>query len=114
MTRGESLNRPFWRRHFYAGLFITLSITGIAYLFKGRFWGLRMWLIRRPKGKWSAPPKQKPGKAIISFAIMPLFGISVLAIAILEFILYVFRTRDKLLYISKKSGSCRIFFGMKH
>ena len=57
-----------------------------------------MWLARKPKGKLAAPPKQRDKKSIIVFfimmvilgAVMPLFGLSVLAIFVIELLIYVF------------------------
>ncbi|NEW06711.1 PepSY domain-containing protein [Paenibacillus sp. SYP-B3998] len=77
-------------------LLTTLSLLFLMY------WGIKMWFARKPKGKFSAPPKQKMGKDMISFLVimvilgvaMPLFGMSLLVIAVLEFILYLFRTRN--------------------
>ncbi|KFN01808.1 PepSY domain-containing protein [Bacillus clarus] len=62
------------------------------------YFGVKMWLARKPKGKLAAPPKQKDKKSIFTFIIvmiilgilMPLFGLSVLIIFIVEFLLYVF------------------------
>ena len=53
---------------------------------------------KKPKGKLAAPPKQRDKKSIIVFfimmvilgAVMPLFGLSVLAIFVIELLIYVF------------------------
>ncbi|MBO1581335.1 PepSY domain-containing protein [Bacillus sp. XF8] len=73
-------------------LLTALSLLLLIYL------GMKMWLARKPKGKLCAPPKQKNKKSTFTFIlimillgiIMPLFGLSVLIIFIVEFLLYLF------------------------
>ena len=73
-------------------LLTTLSLLLLIY------YGIKMWLARKPKGKLAAPPKQRDKKSIIVFfimmvilgAVMPLFGLSVLAIFVIELLIYVF------------------------
>lgn len=60
-------------------------------------WGYKMWLDRKVKGKLSAPPKTLMGKSFVGFIIllvtlgivMPLFGLSLIAIAFIELIIYL-------------------------
>ncbi|MFH4233965.1 hypothetical protein WAJ75_23450, partial [Acinetobacter baumannii] len=62
------------------------------------YYGIKMWLARKPKGKLAAPPKQRDKKSIFVFfimmvilgAVMPLFGLSVLVILAIELLIYVF------------------------
>ncbi|MBY0599894.1 PepSY-associated TM helix domain-containing protein [Bacillus bingmayongensis] len=73
-------------------LLTTLSLLFLIYF------GVKMWLARKPQGKLGAPPKQKDKKSIFAFILimiilgisMPLFGLSVLIIFIVEFLLYLF------------------------
>ncbi|WP_369900765.1 PepSY-associated TM helix domain-containing protein [Bacillus manliponensis] len=73
-------------------LLTTLSLLLLIYF------GIKMWLARKPKGKLAAPPKQKDKKSLVVFIIfmillgivMPLFGLSVLLIFILELLLWGF------------------------
>ncbi|WP_410984044.1 PepSY-associated TM helix domain-containing protein [Bacillus cereus] len=73
-------------------LLTTLSLLLLIYF------GVKMWLARKPKGKLGAPPKQKDKKSILAFILimiflgiaMPLFGLSVLIIFIVEFLLYLY------------------------
>ncbi|WP_342600794.1 PepSY domain-containing protein [Psychrobacillus sp. FSL H8-0483] len=59
--------------------------------------GYKMWLDRKVKGKLSAPPKTPMGKSFVGFIfllvilgiIMPLFGLSLILIALIELIIYV-------------------------
>ena len=76
-------------------LLTTLSLLLLIY------YGIKMWLARKPKGKLAAPPKQRDTKSIIVFfilmvilgAVMPLFGLSVLVILQLNFLyMYVQNT----------------------
>ncbi|TQR15428.1 PepSY-associated TM helix domain-containing protein [Psychrobacillus soli] len=60
-------------------------------------WGYKMWLDRKVKGKLSAPPKTPMGKSFGGFIvllvilgiIMPLFGLSLIVIALIELIVYL-------------------------
>ena len=62
-------------------------------------WGYKMWLDRKVKGKLSAPPKTPMGKSFGGFIIllvilgivMPLFGLSLVVIAFIEFIIYLWK-----------------------
>ncbi|MCI0763753.1 PepSY domain-containing protein [Bacillus sp. TL12] len=73
-------------------LLTTLSLLLLIYF------GVKMWLARKPKDKFGAPPKQKDKKSILAFILimiflgiaMPLFGLSVLIIFIVEFLLYLY------------------------
>ncbi|MBC6971377.1 PepSY domain-containing protein [Bacillus sp. Xin] len=73
-------------------LLTTLSLLFLIYF------GVKMWLARKPQGKLGAPPKQKDKKSMFAFILimiilgisMPLFGLSVLIIFIVEFLLYLF------------------------
>ncbi|MEY8348975.1 PepSY domain-containing protein [Bacillus cereus] len=73
-------------------LLTTLSLLLLIYF------GVKMWLARKPKGKLGAPLKQKDKKSILAFILimiflgiaMPLFGLSVLIIFIVEFSLYLY------------------------
>ena len=77
-------------------LLTTLSLLLLIY------YGIKMWLARKPKGKLAAPPKQRDKKSIIVFfimmiilgAVMPLFGLSVLAILRLNFLYMYFQKYD--------------------
>ncbi|MEI4619540.1 PepSY domain-containing protein [Bacillus pfraonensis] len=76
---------------------ILCLLTALSLLFLIYF-GVKMWLARKTKGKLGAPPKQKDKKSILAFILimillgiaMPLFGLSVLIIFIVEFLLYLF------------------------
>ncbi|WP_144511888.1 PepSY domain-containing protein [Bacillus sp. FJAT-22090] len=58
-------------------------------------WGYKMWLDRKVKGQLSAPPKIPMGKSFVGFIIllvilgiiMPLFGLSLIVIALIELII---------------------------
>ena len=73
-------------------LLTTLSLLFLIYF------GVKMWLARKPQGKVGAPSKQKDKKSIFAFIlimillgiVMPLFGLSVLIIFVIEFLLYLF------------------------
>ena len=60
-------------------------------------WGFKTWLDRKVKGQISAPPKTPRGKSTVGFMIllvilgiiMPLFGLSLVVIALIELIIYV-------------------------
>lgn len=60
-------------------------------------WGYKIWLDRKVKGQLSAPPKNTMGKSFVGFIIllvtlgiiMPLFGLSLIAIAFIEIIIYL-------------------------
>lgn len=64
------------------------------------FWGFKTWLSRKKEGKFSAPPKI-PSRLSIGFIIfmvilgiiMPLFGISLIVVAIIEGIKYSIEKR---------------------
>lgn len=59
------------------------------------FWGVKTWLSRKKEGEFSVPPELS-GKLSMSFlafmvllgVIMPLFGISLIVVAIIEGIRY--------------------------
>lgn len=62
------------------------------------FWGIKTWLSRKKEGKLSAPPKISSGLSIgfIIFMvtlglIMPLFGISLIIVGIIEWIIHLKR-----------------------
>ncbi|TQR21749.1 PepSY-associated TM helix domain-containing protein [Psychrobacillus vulpis] len=67
------------------------------------FWGYKMWLDRKVKGQVSAPPKTPMGKGFTGFIIilvmlgivMPLFGISLIVIAFIEFIIYLIKNKNR-------------------
>ncbi|MEN1937558.1 PepSY domain-containing protein [Paenibacillus sp. 102] len=76
---------------------ILCLLTALSLLFLIYF-GVKMWLARKPQGKLGAPPKQKDKKSLFVFIlimivlgiVMPLFGFSVLIIFIVEFSLYLY------------------------
>ena len=65
------------------------------------FWGFKTWLARKKQGEFSAPPKPSAGLSI-SFIVlmiflglvMPLFGISLVVVAIIEGMRYYIRKRN--------------------
>lgn len=65
-------------------------------------WGLKTWLSRKKEGKFSAPPKISGGISIgfiifmiVLGLIMPLFGISLIVVAIIEWIIYLINKQKK-------------------
>ena len=66
------------------------------------FWGFKTWLDRKVKHQISAPPKTPVGKSFAGFIvllitlgiIMPLFGLSLVVIALIELTIYVLK-KDK-------------------
>jgi uncharacterized iron-regulated membrane protein len=78
---------------------INLSVC-LSFLFV-IFWGFKTWLSRKKEGKLSAPPKASSGLSIgfiiflvVLGLIMPLFGISLILVAIVEGIIYLIK-KDK-------------------
>ncbi|TCZ80194.1 PepSY domain-containing protein [Paenibacillus albiflavus] len=66
------------------------------------FWGFKTWLSRKKEGKFSAPPTVSSGLSIgfivfmvILGVVMPLFGISLIAVAIIEGIIYFIQKGKK-------------------
>jgi len=64
------------------------------------FWGIKTWLSRKKKGEFSAPPNTAKGISVgfglIMVAlgiIMPLFGISLLVVALIEIIIWLVRKK---------------------
>ncbi|QNK89124.1 PepSY domain-containing protein [Sporosarcina sp. resist] len=79
---------------------INLSVC-LSFLFV-IFWGIKTWLSRKKEGKFSAPPKASSGLSIgfiifmmVLGLIMPLFGISLFVVAIIEGILYLANKEKK-------------------
>ncbi|MGG4443720.1 PepSY-associated TM helix domain-containing protein [Brevibacillus fortis] len=66
------------------------------------FWGFKTWLSRKKEGSFSAPPKVSSGISssfivfmVILGVIMPLFGLSLIVVAIIEGIIYFIRKGNK-------------------
>ncbi|WHP43316.1 PepSY domain-containing protein [Lysinibacillus boronitolerans] len=66
-------------------------------------WGIRTWILRRKKGELSAPPQisHKISMPFIIFLVilgimMPLFGASLIAVALIEYIILGWQTKKKL------------------
>ncbi|CAH0307646.1 hypothetical protein SRABI96_04849 [Peribacillus sp. Bi96] len=79
---------------------INLSVC-LSFLFV-IFWGFKTWLSRKKEGKLSTPPKASSGLSIgfiifmvILGLIMPLFGISLIVVAIVEGIIYLIKKEKK-------------------
>jgi uncharacterized iron-regulated membrane protein len=84
---------------------INLSVC-LAFLFV-ILWGFKMWLSRKKDGKFSAPPKVSSGISIsfilfmvILGLIMPLFGISLIVVTIIEGIIHLTNKRRTLTMIN--------------
>ncbi|WP_430111832.1 PepSY-associated TM helix domain-containing protein [Paenibacillus sp. B1-33] len=67
------------------------------------YWGVKMWWMRRPRGRLAAPPRQPHTKSMIGFyailvilgLLMPLLGMSLIVIAVVELIRFlVFRGKS--------------------
>jgi len=66
-------------------------------------WGIRTWIFRKKKGELSAPPQISHNISIpfVIFLIllgilMPLFGASLIAVVLIEFIILGWQTKKKL------------------
>ncbi|MDM5339127.1 PepSY domain-containing protein [Fictibacillus enclensis] len=66
------------------------------------FWGMKTWLARKRKGEISAPPVASKGVSVsfilfmvILGLLMPLFGLSLIAVAIVEGIIYLTNKEKK-------------------
>ncbi|HWI48135.1 MAG TPA: PepSY domain-containing protein, partial [Rummeliibacillus sp.] len=64
------------------------------------FLGVKTWFSRKKKGEFSAPPKTSKGISvgfgiimIVLGIIMPLFGISLLVVALIEICIWLFRKK---------------------
>lgn len=98
---------PLHEGHLFGWLNKLINLTVcLAFLFV-IFWGFKTWLSRKRKGKFSAPP-QVSTRFSISFIIfiiilgliMPLFGISLIAVALIEVIIYLVNKQRKLTLIN--------------
>lgn len=74
----------------------------LAFLFV-MFWGFKTWLSRKKENSLSAPPKISNGISISFIVIMvllgiimPLFGLSLIVVLIIEGLLYLIRTRGNM------------------
>ncbi|MGE7687436.1 PepSY-associated TM helix domain-containing protein [Peribacillus simplex] len=79
---------------------INLSVC-LSFLFV-IFWGIKTWLSRKKEGKFSAPSKASSGLSIgfiifmvVLGLVMPLFGISLIVVVIIEGIIYLINKEKK-------------------
>ncbi|MFB7640811.1 PepSY-associated TM helix domain-containing protein [Peribacillus butanolivorans] len=79
---------------------INLSVC-LSFLFV-IFWGIKTWLSRKKEGKFSAPPKALSGLSIgfiifmvVLGLVMPLFGISLIVVVIIEGIIHLLNKEKK-------------------